>query len=312
MSTDERAEERADGADPLPGANVASAYRCCEQITRTEARNFSYGIRLLPPAKRRALSAVYATARRIDDIGDGTLPPDEKLEQLAQVRAGIRSAADGSRWPAGDPVLIALVHAARVYPIPLAAFDELIDGCEADVRGATYGTFAELEQYCRCVAGAVGRLSLGIFGVARLPAPGDDPSHLADTLGIALQLTNILRDIREDREGGRVYLPREDLDAYGCTLALDDSGRFTDDEERLAALIRFEAERAESWYAKGLRLLPLLDRRSAGCTGAMAGIYHRLLQRIASDPLAVTRTRVRLSGGQKARVAARALARGRA
>lgn len=296
----------------LPGANVTSAYRCCEQITRTEARNFSYGIRLLPASKRRALSAVYATARRIDDIGDGTLPAKEKLDLLGRVRGDIHAAADGSRWPAGDPVLIALMDAAQVYPLPLDAFDELIDGCEADVRGATYTTFAELEQYCRCVAGAVGRLSLGIFGVARQPAAGDDPSRLADTLGIALQLTNILRDIREDREDGRVYLPREDLDAYGCALTLDDSGEFSDDEERLAALVRFEAERAETWYTEGLRLLPLLDRRSAGCTGAMAGIYHRLLQRIAADPLAVTRTRVRLSGRQKVQVALRALARGRA
>lgn len=311
-AAEERAEERAGAADPLPGANVASAYRCCEQITKTEARNFSYGIRLLPAGKRRALSAVYATARRIDDIGDGTLPPQKKLDLLARVREEIRAAADGSRWPAGDPVIIALMHAARVYPIPLSAFDELIDGCEADVRGATYTTFAELEHYCRCVAGAVGRLSLSIFGLARQPAAGDDPSRLADTLGIALQLTNILRDIREDREGGRVYLPREDLDAYGCTLTLDESGEFSDDADRLAALIRFEAERAETWYAEGLRLLPLLDRRSAGCTGAMAGIYHRLLHQIAADPLAVTRTRVRLSGGQKARVAVRALVRSRA
>lgn len=284
-----------------------SAYRHCEQVTRTEARNFSYGIRLLPAAKRRALSAVYATARRIDDIGDGALPVEEKVERLGRVRADLHALDQP-----GDQVLVALAHAARTYPIPLAAFDELIDGCEADVRGTAYPTFDALEHYCRCVAGSVGRLSLGIFGVARAPVSGQEPAVLADHLGIALQLTNILRDILEDRTAGRVYLPAEDLDRFGCTLELDGAGRLADPPDRLAALIRFEVARAEEWYADGLRLLPLLDRRSAACTGAMAGIYHRLLAEIRADPLAVTRTRVRLSGSHKARVALRALALGRA
>ncbi|MET7748372.1 presqualene diphosphate synthase HpnD [Micromonospora sp. NPDC005367] len=278
---------------------VEAAYRHCEDITRSQAANFAYGIRLLPTAKRRALSAIYAIARRIDDIGDGDLPRDEKLFQLAETRALLR------RLPTdrgGDPVLTALGHAATRMPIPLAAFDELIDGCVADVVGRRYDTFDGLVWYCRCVAGSIGRLSLGVFGAAD-PGPA---APLADALGVALQLTNILRDLVEDRVDGRIYLPTEDLQRFGCTLELGGSG-FTDPPERLTELVRFEAARAAQWYEDGLRLLPLLDRRSAACTAAMAGIYRRLLARIAADPLAVARTRVSLPGREKAWVAARAL-----
>src|SRR5580698_3397715 len=133
--------------------DVRAAYRHCEQVTRTQARNFSYGIRLLPAGKRRALSAVYAFARRVDDIGDGTLPAADKLAALQDARAAVAAVERaGASAAAGDPVLVALADAAARYPVPLGAFGELIDGCEADVRGTSYATFAELEHYCRCVA----------------------------------------------------------------------------------------------------------------------------------------------------------------
>jgi 15-cis-phytoene synthase len=289
-------------SDPL---TVQAAYRHCEQVTKTQARNFSYGIRLLPAGRRRALSAVYAFARRIDDIGDGTLPAADKLAALEAARQAVAvldRARAGAAVP-GDPVLIALADAARRYPIPLAAFGELIDGCEADVRGARYATFAELEHYCRCVAGSIGRLSLGVFGSRDRAAA----EPLADALGIALQQTNILRDIREDLGNGRVYLPAEDLERYGCTLRPDRIGAL-DGDHGLEDLVRFEAHRALGWYASGMRLLPLLDRRSAACTGAMAGIYLRLLQQIAAAPGAALRQRQSLPGRAKAMVAARALA----
>ncbi|MEU6748830.1 squalene/phytoene synthase family protein [Spirillospora sp. NPDC046719] len=180
--------------------DAAGAYRHCEQVVRSQARNFSYGIRLLPPPKRRALSAVYAFARRIDDIGDDNdAPPDARLAALAAERDRL---ADPGAHP-DDPVLVALADAARRMPIPLEAFGELIDGCEADVRGASYDTFDDLLWYCRCVAGSIGRLSLGVFGTG-------DPRVArtrADALGVALQLTNILREEREDRLGGGVCLP---------------------------------------------------------------------------------------------------------
>src|SRR5579884_2365005 len=135
-------------------ADVLTAYRHCEQVTSSQARNFSYGIRLLPPDKRRALSAVYAFARRIDDIGDGTLPAADKLAALAEARAATAALASGAPPPAGDPVLVAVGDAARRFPIPVEAFGEIIEGCEADVRGTSYATFDELLHYCRCVAGS--------------------------------------------------------------------------------------------------------------------------------------------------------------
>jgi 15-cis-phytoene synthase len=288
-------------AVPPADLDTAAAYRHCEHVTRTEARNFSYGIRLLPPDKRRALSAIYAFARRIDDIGDGALPAADKLALLSEARA---AAADPGAYP-GDPTLVGLADAARRFPIPLSAFGELIDGCAADVRGTTYMTFDDLLYYCRCVAGSIGRLSLGVFGATDQQAA----RPLADALGVALQLTNILRDIKEDHAGGRVYLPAEDIERFGCVLApgslppAADAGRFAD-------LVRFEAARAREWYSTGLGLLPMLDRRSAACTAAMAGIYRRLLDRIAAAPAAVADGRMSLPGWEKAWVAARSLAGG--
>jgi phytoene synthase len=291
-------------AQATHAADVRAAYEHCEQVTRTQARNFSYGIRLLPPGKRQALSAVYAFARRVDDIGDGTLPAADKLAALADARSAVAALErDGARAAAGDPVLVALADAARRHPIPLGAFAELIDGCEADVRGTSYATFGELEHYCRCVAGSIGRLSLGVFG-SRDP---DAAEPLADALGVALQLTNILRDIREDLINGRVYLPAEDLERFGAVLRPDRADALAG-EHGLQDVVRFEARRAFGWYATGLRLLPLLDRRSAACTGAMSGIYLRLLKQIAAAPAAALRQRQSLPGRQKAMVAARALA----
>jgi phytoene synthase len=278
---------------------VADAYATCASITRDQARNFHYGIRLLPPAKRDALSAVYALARRIDDIGDGDLPAEEKLTRLALVRAAL---SDPS--VTDDSVMLAVRDAARHFSIPLEAFGELIDGVEMDVVGRRYATFDDLTTYCRCVAGSIGRLCLGVFGARDLPRASD----YADRLGIALQQTNILRDIREDLMNGRVYLPQDDLDRFGVTLRLDASQRLVDDGGRLTALIRWTADRARDWYDDGLRLLPLLDRRSGACCAAMAGIYRRLLDEIAADPSLVLDRRLSLTGWQKTVVAARALA----
>ncbi len=280
---------------------LTEAYRECERITWTQARNFAYGIRLLPADKRRGLAVIYAFARRIDDIGDGTMPPEEKITALEQ--AG-RQVLDLSRPDSGDPVLLALADTGRNFPVPMQAFGELIDGCVADVRGTHYETFDDLLYYCRCVAGSIGRLSLGIFGTSGDP---EVASRLADSLGVGLQLTNILRDIREDYANGRVYLPAEDLAKFDCdptTLSPDSRTQ----SPAFTKLVEFEADRARDWYATGMQLLPMLDRRSAACTGAMAGIYRRLLDRIAAQPEAVLRGRMSLSAGEKAVVAVKALA----
>jgi 15-cis-phytoene synthase len=278
---------------------LTEAYRECERITWSQARNFAYGIRLLPSSKRQGLAVIYAFARRIDDIGDGTMPAEDKIVALEAARAQV---LDLTAPPADDPVLIALADVQRNFPVPMPAFGELIDGCVADVRGHTYQTFEDLHWYCRCVAGSVGRLSLGIFGT------GADPGQaagLADSLGVALQLTNILRDIREDYGNGRVYLPAEDLAKFDCDPATLGQPA---PPPGFTRLVEFEAERARDWYATGWKLMAMLDRRSAACTGAMAGIYRRLLERITADPAAVMRGRVSLSGREKAVVAVKALA----
>jgi phytoene synthase len=283
---------------------VDAAYTRCEEITRREAKNFAYGIRLLPTDKRRAMSAIYALARRIDDIGDGDAAPDVKLTDLAEVRAqvdAIRRASGPLATAGSDPVYVALADAAGRFAIPLDAFDDLVDGCSQDAAGATYRTYEDLVAYCRKVAGSVGRLSLGVFGVL----PGTDAARadvLADDLGVALQITNILRDVVEDRGMGRVYLPAEDLARFGCVA--DVSGP----RDAVAALVSFEAERARGWFDRGLGLLPMLDRRSRACVGAMAGIYRRLLVRIAADPAGVLDRRMSLPTWEKALVAARSLA----
>jgi len=282
--------------------DLTEAYRECERITWSQARNFAYGIRLLPPAKRRGLAAIYAFARRVDDIGDGTMPAEQKIADLEQARRAVLDL--GAPGLPGDPVLIALAGVQRDFPVPMEAFSELIDGCVADVRGTSYQTFDDLLWYCRCVAGSIGRLSLGIFGTRQ---NARHAAELADSLGVALQITNILRDIREDYASGRVYLPAEDLAKFEvdpAALAAPDPSAMAG----LARLIEFEAERARDWYATGLRLLPMLDRRSAACTGAMAGIYRRLLERIAAQPAAVLHGRMSLSGREKAMVAVKALA----
>jgi phytoene synthase len=287
----------------MTAVDVRTAYAACEQITRREARNFSYGIRLLPGPKRQALSAVYAMARRIDDIGDGALPADEKLRRLDALDSQLHRLPDSP--DPDDPVAVAVADAAQRFRLPVGAFGEIVEGCRADVTVRTYGTFEQLHRYCGWVAGSVGRLSTGVYE----PTDPDAARPLADALGVALQLTNILRDIREDRLAGRVYLPAEDLDRFGCTIELDAAGRVVDAPARFRALVRFEAARAERWYETGLGLLPLLDHRSAACTAAMAGIYHRLLVRIAADPDLVRGARLSLTTPAKLAVAARALSR---
>ena len=259
-------------------ARIVRFYREADEASRLAKGWFQ-----LEQARTQVFALVAATG--------GTLPPD----------AGA-SAATEAGLDQTDPVLVALADAGTRFPVPLAAFGELIDGCAADVRGVTYQTFDDLLHYCRCVAGSIGRLSLGVFGTT-------DPAQaapLADSLGVALQLTNILRDIREDYASGRVYLPAEDFARFGCALGADPA---TDPgQDKLTALVEFEADRARTWYAEGLALMPLLDRRSAASAGAMAGIYYRLLEHIAASPAAVLTRRVSLSAREKALVAVRSLA----
>jgi phytoene synthase len=269
------------------------AYEHCRRIARESGSSFYAGMRLLQADRRAALFAVYALARRIDDIADGDLGPDEKLAALGSARSEL-ARLDAAE----DQVLVAVADAARRFPIPLDAFEDLIDGAELDVRGAAYETFPELERYCRCVAGSIGRLSLGVFDCS----DRERGSALADDLGVALQIGNILRDVAEDAARGRVYLPREDLERFGCEVA---GGGFSGPIE---LVIAFEAERGLGWLRHGLGLVSLVDRRSASCVLAMAGKYRRLLERIASEPGLVLEGRLSLRPWEKGLVLARSLA----
>ncbi len=303
-----------------------AAYAHCEAVTRAQAANFFYGIRLLARGRRRAMCAAYAFARRVDDIGDGTLPGEEKLQRLdAEGRALAALERGGAEVDAGDLVMVALADAYARFQLPRGALGELIEGVRMDVNGVSYESFDELVLYCRRVAGAIGRVCLAIFGLrAGAAAAAPEAELLADDLGVALQLTNILRDVREDAENGRVYLPLADLHRFGligpaeegsaagtasiaAAIASLGNGAGAADVQAAAALVRFEADRAQEWFERGLRLTPLLDRRSAACVLAMAGIYRRLLERIAAHPEEAVRRRMSLPAHEKAWVAARGL-----
>jgi 15-cis-phytoene synthase len=355
---------------------IAQAYRHCELLTREQAANFYYAIRMLPLARRRAICAVYAFARRVDDIADGTLEREEKLRLLdvqAQLLAELSSTASGSSGasvsstasgsasgsasspvpeeerPASDtdPVMVALADTYARFSLPPTALEDLIEGMRMDVEEVTYEHFEDLVLYCRRVAGSIGRVSLAIFG-ARGPgltarsATRDagrssigKAGQLADDLGVAMQLTNILRDLREDAEIGRVYLPAEDLRRFGVIADGDERGApailaalarsangsemqagrggraaETDGADWLHALVRFEADRARQWFRQGMTLTPLIDRRSAACVRAMAGIYRRLLDRIEADPERALRERISLQAREKAWVAVRGVLSG--
>ncbi|MFE7773625.1 presqualene diphosphate synthase HpnD [Streptomyces sp. NPDC057445] len=287
-------------------APVQAAYSYCETVTGQQARNFAYGIRLLPADKRQAMSALYAFSRRVDDIGDGALTEATKQDRLEATRELLgRIRDDEVDEDDTDPVAVALADAARRFPIPLGGLDELIDGVLMDVHGETYETWDDLKVYCRCVAGAIGRLSLGVFGTLPGARGADRAPEYADTLGLALQLTNILRDVREDAAGGRTYLPGDDLAKFGCSAGFHRAAPPTGAD--FTGLVHYEVRRARGLFAEGYRLLPMLDRRSGACVAAMAGIYRRLLDRIERDPGAVLRGRVSLPGREKAFVAVRGL-----
>jgi phytoene synthase len=271
------------------------AHEHCESLTRRMAANFYYGIRLLPGEKRRATCAVYAFARRIDDIGDGQIARAQKLELLEVAERALQEASTSSI----DPVIVALSDAHRRFSLPIDALEDLIGGVRMDVEGASYESFDDLLVYCRLVAGSIGRLCLAIFG-----AREQQRAHrLADDLGVALQLTNILRDLCEDATLGRVYIPREDLLRY----QVSGDGCFEGEEGQLDALTRFQARRAGEWFDRGLELVPLLDRRSGACVLAMANIYRRVLTRIEEDPEGSRMTRVSLPIWEKGWVASRSI-----
>jgi 15-cis-phytoene synthase len=264
--------------------STEAAYEEVLRITRREAKNFAYGIMVLPRAKRRAIAAIYAFARRVDDVADGELPPEEKRAALEQLRAALDA-------DPGDPVFVALADARERFGIPRDPLAALVDGGLQDLEQEIYADFAELRGYCEKVAGAV--------GLACVPVYGSEDTEHAETLGIALQLINIIRDVDEDRQLGRVYLPQDELTAFGVNR-LEPSPEFRE-------LMAFQAARARGCLAEGLKLLDSLDRRSALCVGTFAGLYRATLDRIEANEFDVFAEKIRLSAPRKLAVVARGL-----
>jgi phytoene synthase len=268
-------------------ALVEQAYDEVERVTRREAKNFAYGIMVLPRPKRRAIAAVYAFARRVDDVADGPLPPERRREQLEALRAALADPAPR------EPMLVALADARGRFAIPDSALGALVDGGIQDTVQTRYADFAELRGYCEKVAGAV--------GLACLPVYGSHDTERARTLGVALQLINILRDVREDWELGRVYLPQDELAVHGVVeqdLALR---RLTFE---LRSLLAFQATRARAHLHEGVQLLDSLDRRSALCVGTFAGLYRATLDRLEASGYDVFGPKIRLSTPRKLAVLA--------
>jgi 15-cis-phytoene synthase len=271
---------------------VEEAYAEVARITRREARNFAWGIVLLPRPKRQAIAALYAFARRVDDVADDPgLEPEDRRSMLGACRAAVEG-LPGS--PDGDPVLVALADAMRRYPIPKSALLDLVAGGLMDVEQGRYASWEELREYCRCVAGAVGLACTAVYGPSDPAAAGPR----AEALGLALQTINIMRDVAEDWELGRVYLPQDERERFAVSEEDIAAGR-TGPEWR--SLMAHQDARAEALLREGLGLLPLLDRRSALCVRAFAGIYHGLLVQMRERGYDVFSERPRLSAIGKVR-----------
>jgi phytoene synthase len=278
---------------------LGDAYDYCQEVTRSEAKNFYYGFMLLPSDQRRAIYSAYAFARQCDDIADAGLPAAEANAQLAAYR---RSLEDCLAGRPDSLVFEALRHTVEQYRIPHQYLFDLVTGVETDLTCTRYETFDELKGYCYLVASTVGLICLEIFGYTG----GEKARSRAADLGVALQLTNILRDIREDAERGRIYLPLDEIEWFGYSEEELLAGRVTLEFRRLIA---FQVDRARQYYSLGRELLPHLPRRARACVGVMAGIYSSILDDIERDCGVVFERRISLSTGQKLALAGRELVR---
>jgi phytoene synthase len=269
---------------------VEQAYAEVLRITQETARNFAWGIRILPGPKRRAVAALYAFARAVDDLADREEPGREELEEW-QLAVEALPSSDGSS------VLVALGDAMIRYPIPKRALEDLVRGALMDCDRSRYESWEELREYCRCVAGAVGVACAAVYG----PSDPSRAEPLAETLGLALQQINIMRDVAEDWDLGRVYIPQEELRRFGVDEDDVAAGRIGPEWR---ALMETQGARAEALMQEGLALLPLLDRRSALCVRSFAGIYRGLLEQMRSRNFDVFSERPHLSAVGKVRAVA--------
>ena len=284
--------------------SLAASYDECQRIIKAAHSNFYYAFYLLPKPKRNGLTALYAFMRLVDDVADeGDNVPD-KQRGLAKWRAAFDAAvtqspeSQNTTPPAGASVLPALVDTMRRYQMPSRYLHDLISGAEMDLTVDAYPTFERLKEYCYRVAGTVGLTCTHVFGFRDSRA-----LDLAEKLGLAFQLTNIIRDVHEDYKLGRIYLSQEDMARYGVSSA--DFG-LTETTLGMRELLRFEAQRAWQYYEEGAELLSLIDEDSRGTLWLLAHTYSALLARIESLDFGVFRERVRISRAEKMLFIARA------
>jgi phytoene synthase len=293
------------GNAPIPFSPTPSqldmAYSVCRHIARSAAKNFYYGFMVLPQRKRNALSAVYAFMRRCDDIADDSgLSLQQRRQTLADWLGAVHRALAGE--PTDDPLLLALTDTQLRFQIPVGLLDQLAYGTAADLDrepvapdqlalpAVRYRTFDDLQQYCYGVAAVVGLVCIRIFGYRD---PAAEP--LAERCGLAFQLTNIIRDLKEDAAMGRIYFPEEDLARFSLSAADFASPKVN----RMRPLLELEAERARDLYKSGDELIPFVNEDSQPALWTLIAIYRSLLDKIATRQYDVISTRVRLSAFEK-------------
>ena len=295
----------------MAASDLDRAYDYCQRVTRARAKNFYYVIRMLPRPKRRAIYAAYAVCRLWDDIADDDMPSDRKRALFVETRRSLASAfvevsgdavgplpihapGQASRQ---SPEFVALTDAARAYNIPSQYFEAVLDGVESDLATSRYANFAELRDYCRKVASAVGLICISIFGY-------EEPSaeRYAEDMGIALQLTNVLRDIKEDAERDRIYIPQDEMAEFG--YGEDDLARGVIND-RFKALMEFQVDRARSYYERSRPLFDLVEPEARACLRGLHTAYGAILERIERNGYDVFSRRIGLSRREKFAIAAR-------
>ena len=277
----------------MAATSVEIGYRESREITRREAKNFYYAFLTLPQERRRAIYVAYAFCRYCDDAVDSAESVDQKTATLQSLHARLSDAYTGRT---NDPLFLALADVADRHDIPEEYFKQVIHGVESDLTKVRYRDFEELRTYCYQVASVVGLICLQIFGYK-----DDRAREHAIDLGLAMQLTNITRDIQEDLELGRIYLPQDEIARFGYSEEAMEAGIVN---ESFINLMRFQAERARGYFDSGFKLLPYLSPRSRACPAVMGQLYSKVLQRIEEAKFDVFQHRISLSKSEKLRVTA--------
>ena len=277
----------------MAATSVEIGYRESREITRREAKNFYYAFLTLPQERRRAIYVAYAFCRYCDDAVDTAESVDQKMATLESLHASLNDAYTGRT---SDPLFLALADVADRHDIPEEYFKQVIHGVESDLTKVRYQDFEELRSYCYQVASVVGLICLQIFGYK-----DDSAREHAIDLGLAMQLTNIARDIQEDLGLGRIYLPQDEIARFGYSEEALEAGIVN---ESFIDLMRFQAQRARGYFDSGFKLLPYLSPRSRACPAVMGQLYSKVLQRIEEAEFDVFQHRISLSKTEKLRVTA--------